>query len=99
VCVVLGRRVIAPARVTSDMRCTPPTRASFMLAGRADAFRVPERWLKLCLATSASRMGRISAATSAERPRPRLHPVFRRRARRRLRSTFPTDARYTEVIG
>ncbi len=30
--VVVGRRVIAPARVTFGMRCMPAARASFMLA-------------------------------------------------------------------
>jgi hypothetical protein len=39
------------------------------------------------------------ARKSGEGPRPRLHPVVRRRACRRLRSTIRTDARYTEVIG
>ena len=38
-CVVVGRRVIAPARVTSGWRCTPAARASSMLANRPDAFR------------------------------------------------------------
>ena len=38
-CVVVGRRVIAPAQCHFGMRCTPAARASFMRAGRPDAFR------------------------------------------------------------
>jgi hypothetical protein len=43
---------------------------------------IPERWPTLCLATLGVKKwdAALSAATSAEGPRPRLHPVVRRRA-------------------
>ncbi len=37
-CVVVGRRVIAPARVTSGRRCTPAARASLHAGGPPHAW-------------------------------------------------------------